>query len=473
MKLQSIGNDKHHYKHLANHVNSQVNNGAIVANGLSLSREISWFSEVMTLQIQIYFVQGAPLESIYQLPAPDLSVDDSPFAHFVKDNKLGFEERIILILAIIPHVQPQVLDAFFSLNANFDRCYAEFGGKDGKRHRGFLPTAETAMFILTGDDLTKRLAVMALFDEHSSLMHQRVLILEDYTSGEPFLSHSLNVSAESLQMFTTGIDYKPTYSSSFPATLITSPLNWQDLVLAPSVMDEINKISTWITHSNTILDKWGLDKSLKPGYRSLFYGPPGTGKTLSATLIGAKLGLDVYRIDLSSMVSKYIGETEKNLANLFDQAQNKQWILFFDEADALFGARSQGSSANDRNANQQVAYLLQRIEDFPGVVLLATNLRANIDEAFSRRFQSLVYFPMPDANQRLLLWKKTLNNNHETDNDNQLYTLAEKYELAGGAITNVVRYAAISALQTGSDVILYKDLKIGINKELRKEGKTI
>jgi len=442
-------------------------------NSLSLSKEISWFNEVMTLQIQIYFVQGATLQSIYELPSPDLADDSSPYSRFIKQHQLNFEERIILILAIIPHIKPQALDAFFSLNANFDRCYAEFGGKDGKRHRGFLPTCETAAFILAGDDLSKRLAVISLFDEHQPLMKERVIQLDDYTSGEPFLSHSLNINEESLKLFTTGIVHKPTYSSRFPATLITSPLNWQDLVLAPSVMDEINKISTWITHSSTILNKWGLEKSFKPGYRSLFYGPPGTGKTLSATLIGAQLGLDVYRIDLSAMVSKYIGETEKNLANLFDQAQNKQWILFFDEADALFGARSQGSSASDRHANQQVAYLLQRIEDFPGVVILATNLRANIDEAFSRRFQSLVHFPMPDADQRLLLWQKTLNGHNEVDDNNQLHNIAQQYELAGGAITNVVRYAAISALQAESDVIRYKDIRVGINKELKKEGKTI
>ncbi|MCJ8270101.1 MAG: ATP-binding protein, partial [Psychrosphaera sp.] len=230
---------------------------------------------------------------------------------------------------------------------------------------------------------------------------------------------------------------------------------------------------TWIQHSHTILEKWGLQKTLKPGYRSLFYGPPGTGKTLTATLIGDQLGLDVYRIDLSSMVSKYIGETEKNLANLFDQAQSKRWILFFDEADALFGTRSQGSSANDRHANQQVAYLLQRIEDFPGIVILATNLRANIDEAFSRRFQSLIYFPMPDAEQRLLLWQSILNGHCELASGQDLSDIAEKYELSGGAITNVVRYAAICAIEADSDTISYQDLRKGVAKELRKEGRTL
>ena len=221
-------------------------------------------------------------------------------------------------------------------------------------------------------------------------------------------------------------------------------------------------------------EKWrGLEKSIKPGYRSLFYGPPGTGKTLTATLIGAELGVDVYRIDLSMVVSKYIGETEKNLANVFDQAENKDWILFFDEADALFGKRTQTSSSNDRYANQEVSYLLQRVEDFSGIVILATNLKANIDEAFARRFQSLVYFPMPDAEQRQRLWNSTLNGKVRLDEGVDLQQLAHDYELTGGAITNVVRYGAINALQMQRETICCEDLVTGVIKELRKEGKTI
>lgn len=220
------------------------------------------------------------------------------------------------------------------------------------------------------------------------------------------------------------------------------------------------------------MEEWGLEKTIKPGYRSLFYGPPGTGKALTATLIGASVGADVYRIDLSMVVSKYIGETEKNLANVFDQAHNKKWILFFDEADALFGKRTQATSSNDRYANQEVSYLLQRVEDFPGVVILATNVKANIDDAFARRFQTVVYFPMPDAAQRLRLWKGMLNGTCPVATDLELETLAEKYELSGGAITNVVRYGAIRALRRRGGVIAHADLVKGITPELMKEGRT-
>jgi SpoVK/Ycf46/Vps4 family AAA+-type ATPase len=275
-----------------------------------------------------------------------------------------------------------------------------------------------------------------------------------------------------LQRITTGARHKPDYSATFPAKRITTRLGWGDLVLAPEVRSEIDNIGLWLAKSGTLLQEWGLDKAVKPGYRCLFYGPPGTGKTLTATLMGVVGNADVYRIDLSMLVSKYIGETEKNLANVFDQAQDKNWILFFDEADALFGKRTQGSSSNDRHANQEISYLLQRIEDFPGIVILASNLRGNIDEAFARRFQSAIYFSMPDAEQRLLLWQRVFQDPARIGPDVKFDALADTYELSGGAIANVARYAAVQAARTGRATVSQHDLLMGITKELIKEGRT-
>jgi SpoVK/Ycf46/Vps4 family AAA+-type ATPase len=217
----------------------------------------------------------------------------------------------------------------------------------------------------------------------------------------------------------------------------------------------------------------GFKKSIKPGYRALFFGPPGTGKTLTASLLGKSMNMDVYRIELSSVVSKYIGETEKNLETIFQQAENRQWILFFDEADALFGKRSDTQSSNDRHANQEVAYLLQRIEEFPGVVILATNLKSNIDDAFLRRFQSMIFFPVPDPLQRQILWEKALNKSEYVASEVDVKELSKSYELAGGSIINVIRYAAIASLRNGSQLITQKDLLAGVAKEQRKQGRII
>ncbi len=443
------------------------------ANAKCLEREIDWFSQVMERRISHHFEQSADAADIMAIEPPDLSGDESEYAQVVIEQGMGFAERVVLMLALIPHIRPQLLDTLFVRNKNFDRGYTEFGGWKGHRHGGFLPTCETAAFILAGNDLARRFAVIRLFEADHAFARAGILRIERHSGDEPFFSGALILSTEYLNRCTTGLMHKPDYSINFPAKRITTRLDWNDLVLAPQVLAEIENIKTWIAQANTIMQEWGLEKTLKPGYRSLFYGPPGTGKTLTATLIGAEADIDVYRIDLSMVVSKYIGETEKNLANVFDQAQNNNWILFFDEADALFGKRTQASTANDRYANQEISYLLQRVEDYPGVVILATNLKGNLDEAFARRFQSLVYFPIPDAEQRHQLWQNTLNGKVHLEIGVDLRELAETYELSGGAITNVVRFGAINALQMKRETICHEDLVTGVAKELRKEGKTI
>ena len=443
------------------------------ANSHSLNQELQWFSDVLNTRIQLYFQQECCYHHVNDIKAPDLSNDNSEYARLIREFNMSFDERIVFILALAPHVRPQVLDTLFIRNSNLDRGYTEFGGLVGTNHSGFLPTYETAIFILAGDDLARRFQVITLFEEEHYFIRKKILREERHKTSEPFSCSPLVLTTEYLNRCTSGVYHKPDFSMHFPAKLITTPLNWDDLVLPPQVMAEIENIRTWMHHASTIMTDWGLEKSIKPGYRSLFYGPPGTGKTLTATMIGVKVGVDVYRIDLSMVVSKYIGETEKNLANVFDQAQNKNWILFFDEADALFGKRTQTSSSNDRYANQEISYLLQRIEDFPGVVILATNLKANIDEAFARRFQSLVYFPAPDAEQRFQLWNNTLNGQERIDENVDLWALANTYELTGGAITNVVRFGAINALQRQNNKICHDDLVNGVIKELRKEGKTL
>src|SRR6185369_1537927 len=206
-------------------------------------------------------------------------------------------------------------------------------------------------------------------------------------------------------------------------------------------------------------------RHIKLGFRSLFYGPPGTGKTLTAALLGKTTGLDVYRVDLSLVVSKYVGETEKNLAAVFDQAERNDWILFFDEADALFGKRTQTSSAHDRYANQEVAYLLQKVEDFPGVVILASNLKGNIDEAFARRFQSMVHFPLPGPEERVRLWRGAFPNPSRLEPAVDLARIAEEHEISGGAIVNVLRSSSLATLRRGNDFIRAEDIYHGIRRE--------
>lgn len=430
-----------------------------------LEVSIRWLQNLIDFSVNLYFRQECEFPNMNKIPLPD----DRELLKLVDRNKITFNERVIVMLALMPYLCPQLLDIFFVNNKNFDRPYTEFGGWKGLSHGGFLPTGETAAFILAGDDWEKRKAVVQLFGKEHWFWKNNILRLEGQGEGEPFLSGQLRVSEEVLSRVFYDREYKPDYNPGFPAKRITTALEWDDLVVDYHVLTDLEEICTWVNHQHVIMNEWGLQRFLKPGYRALFYGPPGTGKTLAATLIGKKNGIDVYRIDLSMVVSKYIGETEKNLAKVFDLAENRNWILFFDEADALFGKRTTTNSSNDRHANQEVAYLLQRIEDFPGTVILATNLLSNIDEAFLRRFQSVIYFPVPDQDLRLELWKKMLPEKWLPQNSKGMLDRMFGYELSGGSISNVIRRCALQLIirkeqQLSPDILLE-----AVRKELQKE----
>ena len=425
---------------------------------------IEWFSQVLTAAIQLYFRQECDYNRLEEVHPPRNGWMEAVTAQ----TDINFEERIVIMLALMPHVCPQVLDIFFVQNKDFDRQYTEFGGWKGLSHGGFLPTGETASFILAGEDVNKRKEVIRLFAKSHWFSGKNILRLEGAGEGEPMLSSQLRVSEEFLSRVLLDVEYKPDYNIGFPAKRITTELNWEDLVLDYQVAAELEEINTWISSGKTIMEEWGLSRFLKAGYRSLFYGPPGTGKTLAATLLGKKNHMDVYRIDLSMIVSKYIGETEKNLARVFDLAENRNWILFFDEADALFGKRTSTNTSNDRHANQEVAYLLQRIEDFPGMIILATNLRSNIDEAFSRRFQSVIYFPMPTMELRAQLWQKMIPEEWLDKDADGLVSMAAETELSGGSITNVVRRCALFLVNTPDKQLNRTILKEALQKEKMK-----
>lgn len=431
---------------------------------MDLSVFKSWFSHVLEVAIELYFHQECRVNSIYDLPLPEENGLEE-----ICGTPLTYDEYVVILLALMPHLCPQLLDIFFVQNKNFDRPYTEFGGWKGLSHGGFLPTGETAAFILAGEDMEKRREVVRMFSREHWFYQENILRLEGQGEGEPFLSGQLRISDELLSRLFGEGEYKPDYSLRFPAKRITTALEWEELVVDYQVTAELEKINTWIDGQGVIMEDWGLKRYLKPGYRALFYGPPGTGKTLAATLLGKRNQMDVYRIDLSMVVSKYIGETEKNLAGVFDMAENRKWILFFDEADALFGKRTSTNTSNDRHANQEVAYLLQRIEDFPGIVILATNLRSNIDEAFSRRFQSQVYFPLPDEERRKLLWKKMLPDYWLKEKE--MIGKAAAAELSGGAISNVIRNCALSLVATHEKYLTEEVLTGALQAELRKEGK--
>jgi AAA+ superfamily predicted ATPase len=444
----------------------------------AVEREFAWLEAVMNARFAAYGERNPHAEAGFELPeAPPIEHAKGPYASLVRELELGAEARLVLILALAPYLAPERLDPFLLQNQATGRRFTEFGGLVGQSHGGFLPTAETAMFLLAGHDWGRRIALASLFGPDQPLIRRGVLIVDHRHPEEPPLSAALRLSPQGLHLLLNGSGHTPTPGPDFPATRITTNLDWDDLVLDEATRRQIDVIGLWIRHAHTLMEDWGLGRRLKPGYRSLFYGPPGTGKTLTACLLGKRHGLPVYRVDLSQVVSKWIGETEKNLAALFDQAEHSGWILFFDEADALFGKRTESHSANDRSANQQIAYLLQRLEDYAGLAILATNQHAYMDEAFARRFQSTIQFPMPDAAARLQLWRDSFSSDSASGGgfalapDVKFESLAERHELAGGAIINVLRYACLMAVQRRPPTVHAHDLADGVRRELQKEGR--
>jgi hypothetical protein len=454
-------------------VSGLVEHRASSLNAAVLEGELAWLSSLIDTSIRLYLGNESDYDDVREIAPPEIGDGPSVYAQMLRDFAISFDQRAILALALAPHIRPQVLDPFLMKNPNLERGFTEFGGILTGSHGGFWPTVETATFLLAGANLERRFEVQTLLESDHLLRSRKLLHVDENPAPSSMFSSALNFSKEYLGPCTTGAGFRPSFNASFPARLLTTAQEWCDLVLSDSTMDEVEEIRAWIEHRDALLNDWQLGKKIKPGFRSLFYGPPGTGKTFTAALLGKTTGLDVYRVDLSLIVSKWVGETEKNLASLFDQAENNNWILFFDEADALFGKRTQTTSSQDRYANQEVAYLLQRVEDFPGVVILATNLKSNIDEAFARRFQSMVYFPVPGPAERLRLWRGAFAMASRLEDSVDLETLAAEFETSGGAIINVLRYSSLMALRRGAETVQLRDIRQGIRREFRKHGKAL
>ncbi len=438
-------------------------------NGEFLNNELNWLTAMIVGRIQQYFNQEAPGEPFSPGPAQAVRPDGCRYEQFIAQTGLGTEDRVYLALAAVPFLKPQIMDCFHIKNASTDRRFVEFGCLEDDQ-TGFLrPTLDTVLFILCGNDIGLRIALSRHFQEHP--VFSGPLFTRERVHGG--VNFAIAPAPEFIDKIILEKDHHPEQYGTFPAKRITTVRSWDELILEKDTMDQLEDLRLWLRYGEDLLDKWKLRGKIRNGHRALFFGPPGTGKTFTATLLGKESGREVYCIDLSMVVSKYIGETEKNLANLFAKAEGQDWILFFDEADALFGKRTGVKDAHDRYANQEVAYLLQRIEDYPGLVILSTNLKSNLDEAFARRFQTVIRFKMPNAEAREKLWRQSFSECSRFADDIDLKEIAARYEISGGSILNVVQYCSLRSMSRHTDVISREDLVEGIRKEFLKEGKVL
>jgi SpoVK/Ycf46/Vps4 family AAA+-type ATPase len=252
------------------------------------------------------------------------------------------------------------------------------------------------------------------------------------------------------------------------ATRIVPSVEWDELILPPAQERRLRDLVDRYRYRSVVHEEWGLPLFPSPGVVTLFSGPSGTGKTTTAEVIAHELGVDMFRVDLSALVSKYIGETEKNLEEIFSAAHAGDYLLLFDEADALFGTRSKVSDARDRYANMEVSYLLQRLESYDGFVVLTSNFQGNIDQAFLRRIHATVHFVMPSVDDRARIWQRCLAKAPTDQLD--LPFVAEKFDLTGGSIRNAALTAAFFAA-SGHRPIGMVDVLRAISQEMAKLGR--
>lgn len=250
--------------------------------------------------------------------------------------------------------------------------------------------------------------------------------------------------------------------------------SWEDIVLPKEKLTQLKEICSYVKYKHVVYGDWGFGEklSLGKGLNALFFGPSGTGKTMAAEIVAGDLSLDLYKIDLSAVVSKYIGETEKNLNKIFTEAETSNSIIFFDEADAIFGKRSEVKDAHDRYANIEVAYLLQKMEEYEGIVILATNFRKNMDDAFVRRIHFTVEFPFPDEINRLGIWKRVFPGKAPVAKDIDYEFLAKKMKIAGGNIKNIAVCSAFLAAEDSKKINMRHVIR-AVKREFLKMGKLV
>jgi len=438
---------------------------ASAGNAENLSRGLAFLEALVAARAAEE--SGGPVP---ELPQPTLVDDGSPLAELAR-RRLSFDEYTVLMLALAPHLRPGLLEAAVHQALPGDADFPQFGGRRERDSRALIATGETAAFLLAGGDVEARFAVQRLFGPDHWFAGDGILRLEEAERGAPHLSGRIVMARDWIERLTLGCATAPGFSAAFPARRVETLLDWADLVLEPGTQAQIEEIRRWLRHRRALAERAMPPGRLRPGYRALFHGPPGTGKTLAAGLLGKAAGREVYRVDLSSVVSKYIGETEKNLAALFETAQHRDWILFFDEADALFGKRTSVKDAHDRYANQEVSYLLQRVEDYDGLAVLATNLRANMDDAFLGRFDTVVRFSLPTEAERKRIWLAAMPRDPAPADPAAFAAALARFELSGRAIVGALQFAALAALDAGSPVLRHADAALGVQREMEKEGR--
>ncbi|MDQ3108741.1 MAG: ATP-binding protein [Bacteroidota bacterium] len=412
-----------------------------------LGTEQSWLKSCIASRIAIFKKEQSKDSDIFTLNPPSIveSTTDE-YALLIRKHNFNNEERLLLALAMCNHFDPRTLNGFME-SPQLQMVSRVLKSENGL---SISPTAETFFFLVAGENNKSYLSFHHYFSTDHPFYKDSILDLSESPSGISKFDGALNVPVSYRELLLYNKYQPPRFSSEFPAHLLSTKLDWSDLVLQPYTQNALNEMKNRLVYE-TDVRSWEtatgrLGDHMRPGMRVLLYGASGQGKTFTTALLGKLLNRDVYRIDLSAIISKYVGETSKNLRSLFDTAERKDWIIFIDEGDALLGMRADLSSSQSSTAqsnNHDVAYILQRIETFDGIIIVATNLANNIDAAFERRFEGRILYQGLSAENQWKVWSNVWPMRLKMEEGSRIDAMLMDNSLSPASIVNVVQRIAI------------------------------
>lgn len=427
-----------------------------------ISNELNWLSE------RISYLMNHQSGTAPLLPPLDAN---TAYGESVISNQLTDADRVLLNLALAANFAPESLIAL--AEAAMQKEWNLFiGGVFRNGQAVFYPTVRTAVFLLAGKHYAYRAMYAGYFHLQHRLFLSGLILAETEKETDNFLNAELRFNDQFLNTFLTGQPPRLDGGQGFPARRSKHTHTLSDVVLSDDTRQEIEKLRRFTRHMKQL---WEINtrNRYRNNFISIFSGEPGTGKSHTADALGNEFGLPVYKVNFAQMVSKYIGETEKNLEKVFDRFDRQPCILFFDEAEAVFSKRNEVKDSHDQHANNLQSYLLQKIEEFAGIIILATNvqqLSQYFDKAFQRRIRLIATFNFPDYAERKQLWARALEPPYSFE-DGLIDTLAKNYQLTGGGIYNVVSDALLEAMDKQTQRITFDMLETAMKDEFKKTGR--
>ena len=442
-------------------------NGQVFNHTETAAEEFFHFPAHWLMQ-RIEHILNAESPDPIQFPKPD---PESPFGKLIIEHGFSEEESMLLCLTLSATFAPELLD-LLSAAAKDSYMASSTGGFFTRGLPIFCPTVRTAVFLLAGCDLEKRAKYASYFHNRQSIFTSGIVLANPQSPFSVFLDHQLVFSDQFLGTILQGELPRLDADSGFPVRRGKGKHLLADVVLNDKTQLQISKLRLFAKNMKKL---WEINTEgkVRSNFISIFSGDPGTGKSHAAEAVGNEFGLPVYKVNFAQIVSKYIGETEKNLEKVFDRFDKQPSILFFDEAESIFSKRTEVGDSHDQHANNLQSYLLQKVEEFNGIIILATNvqnLTQYFDRAFQRRFRLIVEFEFPDYPQRQEIWKKALFEPY-TFEEGLTETLAKNYQLSGGSIYNVVSDGIIEALEKDTEIITFELLETALADEFKKTSR--